>query len=58
LPNFYNVAIKIAKVAARLTVLSFGRDKLGSSFSPPAWRGPDRAASALAAKHRKAGRII
>src|SRR4249920_4002019 len=35
LPNFYDVAIGIANVAARLTVLGLGlRDELGSSTSP------------------------
>ena len=35
LPNFYDVAIGIANVAARLAVLGLGlRDELGSSTSP------------------------
>src|SRR5580704_1712829 len=35
LPNFYNVAVRIANVAARLAVLGFWlRDELGSSLSP------------------------
>jgi hypothetical protein len=35
LPNFYDVAIGIANIAARLTVLVLGlRDELGSSTSP------------------------
>ena len=35
LPNFYDVAIGIANIAARLTVLGLGlRDELGSSTSP------------------------
>jgi hypothetical protein len=35
LPNFYDVAIGIANVAARLTVFGLGlRDELGSSTSP------------------------
>ena len=35
LPNFYNIAIRIANVAARLAVLGLRlRDELGSSTSP------------------------
>jgi hypothetical protein len=35
LPDFYDVAIGIANIAARLTVLGLGlRDELGSSTSP------------------------
>ena len=35
LPNFYNITIRIANVAARLAVLGLRlRDKLGPSFSP------------------------
>jgi|SRR5580692_6747049 hypothetical protein len=35
LPNFYDVAVRIANIAARLTVLGLGlRDELGSSTSP------------------------
>ena len=35
LPNFYDVAIGIANIAARLTVLGLGLgDELGSSTSP------------------------
>ena len=35
LPNFYNIAIGIANVAARLAVLGLRlRDELGSSTSP------------------------
>src|ERR1700683_259961 len=42
LPNFYNVTIRIANVAARLAVLGFWlRDKLGSSASPQFIAGLD-----------------
>ena len=35
LPNFYDVAVGIANIAARLTVLGLGlREELGSSTSP------------------------
>jgi hypothetical protein len=35
LPNFYNIAIRIANVAARLAVFGLRlRDELGSSTSP------------------------
>src|SRR3954470_21589496 len=35
LPNFYNIAIRVANVAARLAILGLRfRDKLGSSTSP------------------------